>query len=248
MRWIRCALFGSGLFFMAGTLPAQESGDVHGLLQGSAYYAREDTDREWHVRLVGTIASFGGAYIVIHDAKGKSVYHSAIPRGDYTEANPFHVAVRADGITGDYKITLVGYEGDLLGIKLPLTDLPEVYGGTRFTLGPVSGPQPSFQVPEGVRRITLAAYKGQVRVLKTDKTVVADSASQGRYAGDGADKNFRFCQVVEVPVMAGETYVLAPQCHYLRCQEPLFLTFRAAQWFLPDPALDDVKWWKGIAR
>jgi len=220
---------------------AQSGQKSHFSVMAGGYYAREAADREWHVKIVGEIPSLCGAYLVIHDAKGKSVFHGKVPHGKYPEDKPFVVTVKPDGITGDYKIVLCGNQDDLLGVQVPLTDLPfEVYGGTNFSLGHDADAKPWFKGPPGVSKIKLGAYKGQLKVLDKNGGVVADTRQSKMVE--------KYDNVVEFPITPGESYQIIRETMYFRCATPntLFLCFDPARWFRPDEALDKVKWWECV--
>lgn len=220
---------------------AQPPAKTHFTMMAGGYYAREDTDREWHVRLVGEIPSRCGAFIVIHDAKGKAIFHGKVPCGKYPEEKPFIVTVKPDGVTGDYKIVLCGHQDDLLGVQVPFTDLPfEVYGGTNFSMGHEPEAKPWFKAPPGVTKIKFGAYKGHLKILDKNGRVVADTR-QSKVVE-------KYDNMVECPVVPGESYQLIREVMYLRCASPrtLFLCFDPARWFRPDEALDEVKWWECV--
>lgn len=218
---------------------AQET-NLHHVMAGG-YYAREVRDQEWHLRLAGEVPSLCGAYVVIHDAAGKTIYHGLIPRGQYPADKPFSVAIPPDGIVGDYKIVLVGHQNDMLGVAAPYTDLPfEVYGGVNFTIGHAPGVNLYFQAPPGITNMNLGAYCGHLKVLDPAGKVVADTRVGG--------KPRKYDMTIEFDVKPGETYCLQRECFYFNSYMPgtLFIAFDPARWFCPNPALDQVNWWEGV--
>jgi hypothetical protein len=220
---------------------AQKAESLHVMADG--YYAREVKDQEWHLRLTGEIPSLSGAYILVHDAAGKTVHHGIIPHGRYPSDKPHVVTIKPDGIVGDYKIVLVGHQNDMLGVAVPYTDLPfEVYGGHSFALGHNSGIQPCFRAPAGVFKMKLGAYKGSLKVLDPAGKTVADTRVGGQTE--------KYDSMIEFDVKPGVTYRLQLDCFYFRSSIPgtFFMTFDPARWFCPNPALDQVKWWEGAAQ
>lgn len=205
------------------------------------YYGREPKDGVWHIRLVGEIPSLCGAYLVVHDAAGRTVHHGPIPHGLYPAERPFDVAIPADGRAGDYKIVLVGHQRDKLGVTWPFTDLDaEVFGGCTFAISRDAGRLPAFRAPPGIDAMKLGAYKGHLQVLDEAGTVVADTRVSG--------VEEKYDRTVEFAVTTGAVYRLKRDCFYFRdyLGKRLFMAFDPARWFFPDPALDDVAWWEGV--
>jgi len=205
----------------------------------NGYYAREVKDQEWHLTLVGEIPSRSGAYVVVHDAHGKCLHHGAIPHGMYPPEKPYLVTVKPDGVTGDYKIIILGHQNDMLGLSVPFTDLPyEVYGGGTMVVGPAANVKPFFKVAEDVTTLKLGAYKGQLRVIGAAGNTVADTR-------DGAIK-VKYDNTIEFEVVPGETYQLERESMYFSSYTPgaFFLAFTPERWFKPSPDLDSVKWWE----
>jgi len=209
-------------------------------IMADGYYAREEKDGDWRVRIVGEIPSLCGAYLLIHDENGKVVYHGVVPHGSYTEEKPFVAKVPRDGIAGDYRIKMVGHQDDKLGVLAPWTDLPrEVYGSGGFSTGHDARIKPVFKTPEGVEKMHLGAYKGQLKVYDSKGAVVADTEKTGKLHG-------KYDNAVEFPVTPDETYTLERKCMYFRSYIPrtCFLAFDESKWFCPSPKLDEVKWWE----
>ncbi len=217
---------------------------IHSVM-ADGYYIRETKDEEWFIRITGTIPSLAGAYILIFDTTGRKIYAGVIPSGEHPSKAPFVVKVPADGVTGDYKIKLLGHQHDLLGIHVPLTDLRyEVYGGSSFTIGHDKDRRIAFKVSTEQTEVTLAAYKGHLTVKDADDGVVADTRTSTEPINEKSNAPFRYCNVVTFPVVMEKTYWIEPQSFYFRTAPSLFLTFNPKGWFKPDPKLDEVKWWK----
>jgi hypothetical protein len=235
-----------GLFVLAPRLlPGQvaQKQEQHNTVLANGYYARETEDREWHLRLVGEIPSLCGTYIVIHDAAGKIIHHGMIPRGQYPADKPYEVAIKADGIVGDYKIIFVGHQNDRLGLSTPYTDLPfEVYGGEgdSMSIGHALGVDLFFQVPAGVEKMKLGAYFGKLKVTDKAGAVIADTRVSGKVE--------KYDTTLEFAVKPGETYRLARECFYFRSFVPntFYFAFDPARCFSPTSTLDQVKWWEGV--
>ena len=208
-------------------------------VMANGYYAREAVDRDWHIKLGGEIPSLCGAYLIVHDAKGKPIYHGVVPSGKYTAAKPYTVTVKKDGVTGDYKIVMVGHQRDKLGLLAPWTDLPyEVYGGSSFSVGHDPKLMVYFKGPKGADEMYLGAYKGQLSVFDEAGKLVADT-KLGHLHG-------RYDNAVKFKTVPGKTYQLKRKCFYFRSYTPstFYLCFDADRWFQPSPELDKVKWWE----
>jgi hypothetical protein len=201
-------------------------------------YVRESEDQDWHVRIAGEIPSQCGAYLIVHDVNGKSVFHGVIPNGKYSADNPHLVKIKKDGVAGDYRIVMVGHQYDKMGVLAPWTDLPlEVYGGGNFSVGhdPI---KVFFQAPPGVTEMHLGAYKGQLQIHDAEGKLVADTR-KGKPHG-------RYDNGIQFKVEQGKTYRMARQCFYFRSYiaNSLFIAFDAVKWFVPDARLNEVKWWE----
>jgi hypothetical protein len=208
-------------------------------VMAAGYYAREVRDQEWRLKLVGEIPSLSGAYVVVHDAKGRLVYGGVIPHGKYPPEKPYQVAVKPDGIAGDYKIIIVGYQDDMLGLMTPFTDLPlEVYGGGTMSMGHDANAKPFFKVPEGVTKMKLGAYVGNLQVYDAAGKLVADTRKEG--------VKEKYDNTIEFPVIPGQVYRFERQTMYFRSYTPgaFFIGVRPEKCFVPDPELDKVKWWE----
>lgn len=201
-----------------------------------AGYLREPTDRNWSIRIAGLVPSMPGCYLIVHNADGRLLVKRHLPHGNYPAAAPLMIQVPADGITGDYRLIIVGYQDDTLQRQLPLTDLPfEVYGRTYFAARAGSSAL-LFRVPDGVEAQKVNSYSGGLRIMEGD-TVVTDTRKDGKPEGRDFTSTFT--------PKPGATYQLVPYgCFYFRSETGLFLTFDMARWFAPDPRLEEVKWWQ----
>lgn len=226
-----------------GVWAAGQDGQKTFQVMAGGYYMREPTDREWHIRLKGDIPSLAGAYIVMHDAKGKIVYRGEVPHGTYPPEKPYVVTVPKDGVTGDYKFVLIGHQNDMLGVRAPFTDLPfEVYGGTNFSVGHNPAVRVYFKATPGVTKQTVGGYKGEVQVLDRKGGVVADTRRLGYKGPKGRD------HLVDFTPQQGTLYRMERKCFYFRAKPAIYITFFPDRWFAPSPELDQVKWWEGAAQ
>jgi hypothetical protein len=83
---------------------------------------REEHDQEFEVALNGTVGE-GGLTVTVTRPDGRTALSSAVPAGEH---RPWSFRVPADGLTGDYTITVPRREPKDR-IMVPLTTLPEVY-------------------------------------------------------------------------------------------------------------------------
>lgn len=231
------------VFLMPDPVSAQDAKQVsHYSVFATGCYVREANNQEWSLRLVGKIPSLCGAYMVVHDAAGKTIYHGVIPHGSYPEDKPYVVTIKPDGIAGDYKIVIVGHQNDMLGLTAPFTDLPfEVYGGWTFAIGDDPNTKPFFKAPEGVTKMKLGAYKGHLKVFDKAGKIIADTRVGGQ--------QMKYDNTVEFAVTQGETYQLhREECFYFKSYLPgtFFIVFQPERWFSPSTNLDTIKWWEGV--
>ena len=165
-------------------------------VMADGYYVRETRDQAWQLRITGEIPSLCGAWILVHDRAGRKVVSRQIPHGLYSEEAPWVLEVPRDGIEGDYVIRIIGHQRDLLGIRVPLSDLPgEVYGGNSFTIGHEPGRRIAFQVDESRHQVKLGAYKGHLTVRDATNGIVADTR---QHALPDSDSVFRYSKVVKM--------------------------------------------------
>jgi hypothetical protein len=80
-------------------------------------YVRETKDREWHLYFTGEVPvySWAGAALIVHDAAGRIIHREVIPRGIYPTGTPRIITIPPDGLTGDYRIVMVGHQTQFLG-------------------------------------------------------------------------------------------------------------------------------------
>jgi hypothetical protein len=80
-------------------------------------YVRETKDREWHLYFSGEVPiySWAGASLIVHDATGRIIHREVIPRGVYPKDKPRVITIKPDGLTGDYRIVMVGHQIQFLG-------------------------------------------------------------------------------------------------------------------------------------
>ncbi len=218
-------------------------------MSAGGYYAREDRDQLWHIRISGELPRQPGVLILVLSAEGRLVHRAQIPSGVYPANKPYTIAVKPDGVTGDYLIKIVGHQHNLTGMLLPLTDLPyEVYGGSAFAIG-YGGPKQvrtvALRVPNDDKPVILSGWRANLRVRDQQGRVVVDSktdlVAEGtpqRYWGSGYFE-------VHAPLQVQQTYWLEPyESLYIFFKEPAYLTFEPRAWFLPDPRLLELSWWR----
>lgn len=237
-----------GAIGIALSLPLSGSGseaDVEHHIMAAGYYAREDTDQDWNIRIVGSVPSLCGIYMLVFNAEGHVIRADEVPHGIYPPESPYVINIKKDGVAGDYKIKIIGDQSDYMALNLPLTELKEVYEVARTTIGHAPDRYLMFQVPDSVKELTVSAYKGHLQVYE-DRTgkVVADTRN-GAYGGDNRKSTFRFSNYVTFSPTVGTTYRLEPECCYFGFGgSTLYTMFTPDGWFLPDEALQDIKWWR----
>ena len=212
-------------------------------IQANGIYLREATDGPWQLTLTGAIPSLCGAYILVLDAAGKVVHHGVVPHGEYPPDKPLRIPIAADGLAGDYLVKLIGYQDDVMGLAMPLSDLPlEVYGHHSFAIAHELKDVPIwFRLPPGQTTLTIGGYKGHLRVRDAQGKTVAESRLDGYYAGEKYGQKYRFCHVMELELQPETPYQLFRECLYFHSTEPLYLAFDPQRWFVPDPRLDELK-------
>lgn len=244
------------VLFLTLTSSAKAAAPLARSLMADGYYVREVKDQEWHIRIAGTLPRQPGLYLIVLGAEGKRIFQGEVPSGTYTDDTPFVLTVPADGVTGDYVLKFIGQQDNLTGLRMPLTDLPfEVYGGINFAVGYGKGPgqerKVAFKVPPGVTRVPMNGWRGDIRVLKADGSVLSDSKTDA--VPEGAPNRVFGKNYVEIQptVEAGQTYWIDPYgVLYVNFKEPMYLTFDPARWFQPPATMDinKMKWWKGMAE
>ncbi len=233
IRWLLVVLLGA----LALPAHAQPGEMTDQQLFFQAAYLREQTDQLWHVRISGRTPSLAGCYVIIHDAAGRILLQRHIPTGLRPADAPLEIPLPPDGVTGDYRLVVVGFQSDIALLNLPLTDLPlETYGHTFYAARPTA--RMYFQTTPGQEQVSFYSRNGAVRVLQGD-TVLADGKTQGQPKGS----------VILAPtkVQPGVWYEFQPYgTFYFGVEEGAYLVFDRQRWFAPDPRLEAVKWWQAL--
>lgn len=237
-RWMIALLAGLCLVQtqVAWAQAKPEKAKTHNLFFQAAYL-RESSDRPWQFRITGNVPSMPGCYLVVHDAKDKILLKRHLPHGKIEVDKPLVIDMPADGVSGDYRVVIIGFQNDTLELNLPLTNLPqEVYGRTGFAARADSALH--FRVPDGMQQLTVSAYSGGLRLMQGEQKVV-DVKEQGKLEG----RNY----VAKVALSPGVDYRLEPYgTFYFGVEEGIFFTSDLRGWFVPDAKLEEVKWWQLI--
>jgi hypothetical protein len=260
-----------GCFLVAATgAAATGAGMTNGAapsIMADAIYVREPADGAWSIRLRGQIPSLSGAWLLAFDSAGKVLHSGLVPHGDYPDEKPFILAFPPDGRAGDYAIRLIGRQEDLMGVRLPLTDLPfEVYGGRQFAvsggkasrvcfkgldrpkakasledaLAVAEGEADAPKADEGGTRVTLGAYKGHLTVRDEAGKTVADT----RTLLPGTENEvLKYSNLTTFPTAPGATYWLERECLYFSSTNAFYIAVDPGRWFQPDPRHESIKWW-----
>lgn len=246
-------LFFAGLAFLAQTHAAGEKPDdtlgcaikADNHIMPKGYFVRESEDMDWKFRISGEIPSMCGIYVIVYDVTGKVIHQGEVPHGKYPVEKPYVINIPKDGAAGDYKIKIIGAQPDYLGINLPLTNLKEVYEVNRTTIGHEKDRYLLFQVSPNQKQLTVSAYKNHliVREQKTGK-IVADT-KKGKYGGDKYKAKFRYSNYISFHPVPGVTYRFEPKSFYFGFSDAtLYCMFKPDGWFLPNPKLSEIKWWR----
>lgn len=210
-----------------------------------AYYVRETEDKDWSLNFSGEVVSMCGIYVIVYGVNGEVVHNGMIPYGRYPMEKAYSIKIKKDGVVGDYKIKIIGAQSDFMALNLPLTELKEVYQVSRTTLGNEKGRYLLFQVPPGQNELTVSAYKGQLQVKEEATGKVVADTSKGQYGGDSTKGKFRFSNYVSFNPVPGITYRLEPQSAYFGFgDDTVYAMFAPDSWFLPNPKLIEIKWWR----
>jgi hypothetical protein len=249
-NWLLVGALFLGCALPVGAKPGATAAGGHYWMKTSTFDAcfREPADREWHLFFAGEVPvySWAGAAIVVHDAAGKVIHREVIPRGVYPEEKPYVVTVKADGVTGDYRVVMVGHQIQFIGsCGMVWSDLPfEAYGGARVSVEQSPANKPWFKAPEGVAKMKLGADKGKLRILDKDGKVVADTRLNPMKEKGG--------DAVEFAVTPGQAYraelEIGGAALIAYTPERVYLSYEAARWFQPAPELATAKFWKGGAQ
>lgn len=246
---IRVLLCLAALVFAASEFAHAQQAVAHHIMARNMY-VREPNDRAWQLRISGRVPSFAGIYLVVHNAQGKLMYSGHVPQGEYSADNPKVISFPADGMTGDYKINILGQQDDYLGLNLPLSDLPlEVYSATYISLGGNPANMPIFKAPPDVKELAISGVGAPLQIYDEDKNLIIDTKTNGKRitgADDPLKKRFGSSDIIAVfPVQPEKFYRLSSTAMYLQTREVLFFAFERERLFQPDTAkLDAVKWWE----
>jgi len=218
-------------------------------------YCRETEDRDWHVRIAGSVISPAGVYIVVNDAANRIIFRGKIPAGEYPSEKPYEVKVAKDNVVGDYLLTIFGIQTDFASIIPPYTDLPfEVYGKTFFQVMPRgSGIKPYteiapgglfFQVPPGAEEIKIEQSMVAWTIHAQDGSVVFDVLKDGQ-TDALPDHNNRIPRIGTFKATPGKTYILGHSLYWFFASPELYVAVSPDRWFTPDPQLHlDPTWWR----
>ena len=200
---------------------------------------RETTDQAWTLRFAGKIPSRAGCYVLVHDKDSRVVAMAHIPYGAHPENDPFIVEIPRDGISGDYRLVIVGKQADKMGIALPVSDIAlEVYGSFQFAK---NGKDPLwFIAPPEVIELQFLAHRGTLEVLDANGNVLAETAQSPEFKA--------YTTVVKVKVEPGKVYGIRPGVtgYYMNVGEKgrIDVAFDPAKLFVPDAQLQKVVWWQ----
>ena len=213
---------------------ASEAGDASLIYQTVS--CRKEEDKDWNVRIKGKVPSLSGCYLIIYNSKGERVLMKHIPPGDYPPEHPLEFHVAKDGTLGDYQMVIVGHEHDIMGIKLPLTDLKkEVYGYSYF----------AKRVPQSVWFLSdpeVSEY--EISSGRSGKLAVLDDGNPVLTASSGVHKGREKTQLTGA-LQPDRIYELqTPGTFYFNAKPGIYLAFDPSRCFLPDPALQKVAWWR----
>lgn len=213
----------------------QTTEPVEPRLMMSNIYFHEDHDQPWELRIVGTVTSLPGVFLIIHDARGRITLKHHVPHGRYTADQPLIIPIPKDAYAGDYRMIILGYQEDIRGLHMPLASLPkEVYGGTVFAAR--NAPPLYFKAPPGVETLSIRSSSGKQQVYEGDQ-VVLDTGTDGELQG----RNW----VAPLKVKPDAVYNFRNlNVFYFGSPDGLLLCFDINRWFVPDNKITEIKWWK----
>ena len=197
---------------------------------------RKEEDTAWKVRIAGKVPSLAGCYLIIYNSKGERVLMKHIPSGDYSPEHPLEFNVAKDGTQGDYQMVIIGHEYDVMGIKLPLTDLKkEVYGYSCF----------AKRVPQSVWFLSDPEVKEyEITSSRSSKLAVLHDGSPVLTPRSNVHKG-REKTALTGALEPGRVYELQTTgTFYFQATPGVYLAFDPSRCFLPDPALQKVAWWR----
>jgi len=213
---------------------ASETADDRLIYQAAS--CRKEEDRDWKVRIAGKVPSLAGCYLIIFNSKGERLLMEHIPSGEYSLEHPLEFTVAKDGTRGDYQMVIVGHEHDVMGIKLPLTDLKkEVYGYSYF----------AKRVPQSVWFLSDPEVKQyEITSGGSSKLAVLDDGKPVLAPGSSMHKGRKKTELNGV-LTPGRVYELQTTgTFYFSAKPGIYLAFDPSRCFLPDPALQKVAWWR----
>lgn len=204
-------------------------------LMMSSIDLREPVDQAWQIRIAGEVPSRAGMMLIMFDAQGKLHLKQHLPYGVYPADQPLVIDMPADGITGDYRLIAIGFQEDIRGLLLPVSTLPlEVYSGTYFAAR--NTPPILFKAAPGVEVYHIRSYLVGQQLYEGDE-VVLDTQKNGVQEG----RNW-FAPLKPRPDAVYSFRKM--NVFYFGAKEPLHLCFDIQRWFVPDPKLNDIKWWE----
>ncbi len=215
-----------------GQTAVPEAGDS---LYYQAVSCRKEEDRDWKVRIAGNVPSLAGCYLIIHNSKGERVLMKHIPSGEYPSERPLELTVPKDGTRGDYRIVIVGHQHDVMGIKLPLTDLKkEVYGDSYF----------AKRVPQSLWFLADPEVKEyKISSNRRSNLAVLDNGSPALPL-PSKDQKIEEKTVLTGALRPNRIYELKTDgTFYFNVTPGIYLAFAPSRCFLPDAALQKVAWW-----
>jgi len=203
------------------------------LPDASSIYVRKPEDRRWQIRFNGPIQVPPGIGVIVHDRQGVILVNTMAPAGDYSREAPYVITVPADGKVGDYRIVLTSHRENLSQQVTPITDFDlEVYAGPSIAM-PHHTPPMHFVTPADVEMITITSRFNRPDIRATDQSV----PTQGEPVRD--ETNWK----VPVQVSPGVTYrmrLVGSMGFYPNA----YFAYDAQRLFVPDPQLDNLKWWR----
>jgi hypothetical protein len=228
--------------FCLGAYAADEKIDFAMHLMVDSYYIREATDQEWNINISGKIASLCGIYLIVYNKDSKVIFSGTIPHGEYYRTKPFAIKIPKDGVTGDYKVKIIGFQDDYLGIDMPLSNQQEVYYAKTMSMGQGKGNSVIFQTRPDEKQITLSAYKSNLVIKDLNGNTIADTANEKAGKGCVLSKE-KYDNCVTFNCEPGKDYVLQSKGAYLGCKNGFFICLNPGTWFLPDSKLEKINWW-----
>lgn len=229
--------------FCLGAYAADEKIDFARHLMVNAYYIRETVDQEWNINISGNTPSLCGIYIIVYDKEGKVIFNGPVPHGEYDKTKPFAIKIPKDGVTGDYKVKIIGNQEDYLGIGLPLSNLQEVYYANRMSMGHGKGNSVIFQTRPNEKEITLFAYKAHLVVKDPKGNMIADTSNEKVVKGTVLSKD-KYDNNVTFKCEPGTDYLLQPMAMYFGAKNGFYVCLKPGTWFLPDSKLEQINWWE----